>query len=213
MITHPTDRFSLTPASCATNLTSEGSHFRQAERQAHEQASRGQGFRWRCDCQICDYAYLLRNGRTITYPKLRTATRMNNTYSSSHGQTSVDPLQLAFANLEPDAVPAVVAVAPASGPPEEGPGGPTEAVAAPASRDPTEVPEASAASAPQLLPRVGDTFGDWSTNAGGDDGGGGNDCCGGGAVERFSGLSLGRGSRPPWLHASKSLSLGGGFGW
>ena len=154
--------------------------------------------------------YVRTNERTMIYPKLLTATRVNNTYSSSHGQTSVDPLQLAFTNLEPEEA----AVAPASVPSEAGPVGVTEeAVAAAGSMGPTEAPEASAASTPQLLPRVGDTFGDsctWSTNAGGDDSGDG------GAAERASGASLDRGCRSAWPPWSKSLSLSlslGGFEW
>ena len=102
----------------------------------------------------------------------------------------MDPLQLAFANLEPDeaAAAAEAAVAPSSVPSGEGPVGATEAAAAAGAMGPTDAPDASAASTPQLLPRVGDIFGEWSTN----DGGG----CGGGAAVRFSGVSLDRGCRP-----------------
>lgn len=120
--------------------------------------------------------------------------------SSSQGQTSVDPLQLAFANLEPDEAAAEAADAPASAPSVEAPGGATEAAAA-GSIEATDAPEASAASAPQLLPRVGDVFGDCSTNAVGGCG------CGGGSAERASRVSLDRKSGPPWLPLSGSLSL------
>ena len=111
----------------------------------------------------------------------------------------MDPLQLAFANLEPDEAAAEVAEAARSAPSEEAPGGATEAAAA-GSMEATDAPEASAASAPQLLPRVGDVFGDYSTTAVGG-------CGGGGTAERGSRVSSGRKSRPPWLPLSGSLSL------
>ena len=116
----------------------------------------------------------------------------------------MDPLQLALTNLGPDEADVEAADAPASS--EAGPVGVTEAAVAGSMVPTTEAPEASAAaSAPQLLPSVGDIFGDsctWSTSAGG----------GGGAVEWASGASLDRGGCRcsaciPW---SESLSL---FEW
>ena len=92
-----------------------------------------------------------------------------NTYSSSQGQTSVEPLQLALPSccccwclLVPESA-AVTSAAPVTSSASS-----RRAARATGSMGAAAAAAVSAASAPQLFPRVGDTLGDpctWRTNA------------------------------------------------